>query len=205
MGFIEIIIIAIVEAMDCFAVAIATGLSKKGIKYSRAMLQAVSFGVFQGGMTLLGYFLGSFAERWFNSVGTPIACTILCILGGRMIWGAVRGDAGEAEGEQIAAKNLTIANILLLSVATSIDAFAVGISFTFLNANMVLATSAIALASFIMGVPTRRQTIQDKDSRNHRRNYPHRHRRKDVHCLKNGTGLIFTKCNFSNFITNYVI
>ena len=69
-----------------------------------------------------------------------------------MIWGAVRGDAGEAEGEQIAAKNLTIANILLLSVATSIDAFAVGISFTFLNANMVLATSAIALASFIMGV-----------------------------------------------------
>ena len=152
MGIIEIIIIAIVEAMDCFAVAIATGLSKKGIKYSRAMLQAVSFGVFQGGMTLLGYFLGSFAERWFNSVGTPIACTILCILGGRMIWGAVRGDAGEEEGEQIAAKNLTIANILLLSVATSIDAFAVGISFAFLNANMVLATSAIACASFIMGV-----------------------------------------------------
>ena len=142
----------LVEAMDCFAVSIATGLSKKGIKYSRAMLQAVSFGVFQGGMTLLGYFLGSFAERWFNSVGTPIACTILCILGGRMIWGAVRGDSGEEEGEQIAAKNLTIANILLLSVATSIDAFAVGISFAFLNANMVLATSAIALASFIMGV-----------------------------------------------------
>ena len=127
MSIIEIIIIAIVEAMDCFAVAIATGLSKKGIKYS-------------------------LAERWFNSVGTPIACTILCILGGRMIWGAVRGDAGEEEGEQIAAKNLTIANILLLSVATSIDAFAVGISFAFLNANMVLATSAIALASFIMGV-----------------------------------------------------
>ena len=152
MGIIEIIIIAIVEAMDCFAVSIATGLSKKGIKYSRAMLQAVSFGVFQGGMTLLGYFLGNFAERWFNSVGTPIACTILCILGGRMIWGAVRGDSGEEEGEQIAAKNLTIANILLLSIATSIDAFAVGISFAFLNVNMVLATSAIALASFIMGV-----------------------------------------------------
>ena len=54
MSIIEIIIIAVVEAMDCFAVAIATGLSKKGIKYSRAMLQAVSFGVFQGGMTLIG-------------------------------------------------------------------------------------------------------------------------------------------------------
>ncbi|MBQ3820346.1 MAG: manganese efflux pump, partial [Bacteroidales bacterium] len=49
-------------------------------------------------------------------------------LGLRMIWGAIHGDAGEKEGEEIAAKNLTIANILLLSVATSIDAFAVGIS-----------------------------------------------------------------------------
>ena len=150
MGIIEIIIIAIVEAMDCFAVAIATGLSKSGIKYSRAMLQAVSFGVFQGGMTLIGYFLGSFADRWFDAIGTPIACTILCILGGRMIWGAIRG--GSDEGEVVAAKNLTLANILLLSVATSIDAFAVGISFAFVKANMVLATSAIALASFIMGV-----------------------------------------------------
>ncbi len=151
MGTIEIIIIAIVEAIDCFAVAVATGLSKSGIKYSRAMLQAVSFGVFQGGMTLLGFFLGNFAERWFHSVGTPVACTILCILGARMIWGAVRGDSSEDEGEKIAAKNLTVLNILLLSVATSIDAFAVGISFAFLNAKMVLATSAIALASFIMG------------------------------------------------------
>ena len=150
MSIIEIIIIAIVEAMDCFAVAIATGLSKSGIKYSRAMLQAVSFGVFQGGMTLLGYILGSFAERWFNAVGTPIACAILCILGLRMIWGAIHGDAGEKEGEEIAAKNLTITNILLLSVATSIDA--VGISFAFVNANMVYATSAIAFASFAMGV-----------------------------------------------------
>ena len=152
MTILEIIIIAIVEAMDCFAVSIATGLSKSGIKYSRAMLQAVSFGVFQGCMTLLGYFLGCFAERWFNIGGTPIACAILCILGSRMIWGAVHGDAGEEEGEQIAAKNLTIANILLLSLATSIDAFAVGISFAFMNVNMVLATSAIAFASVAMGV-----------------------------------------------------
>ena len=152
MGIIEIIIVAIVEAMDCFAVAVSTGLSKSGIRYSRAMLQAVSFGVFQGGMTLIGYFLGAFADRWFDTIATPIACAILCILGIRMIWGAIRGDAGENEGEQVAAKNLTIANILLLSVATSIDAFAVGISFAFIKANMVFATSAIALASFAFGV-----------------------------------------------------
>lgn len=150
MTIIEILIIAIVEAMDCFAVSIATGLSKSGIKYSRAMLQSVSFGIFQGAMTCLGYFLGNFAEKWFESFGTAIACTILCILGGRMIWGAVRGSDDEAAAAS--AKNLSIANILLMSIATSIDAFAVGISFAFINADMVLATSAIAVASFVMGV-----------------------------------------------------
>lgn len=149
MGIIEIIVIAFVEAMDCFAVSIATGLSKTGIPYSRALLQSISFGVFQSGMTLLGYFLGNFAERWFSSIGTPIACTILCVLGGRMIWGAVRGSDEAAEAS---AKNLSVANILLMSVATSIDAFAVGISFAFINANMVFATSAIAVASFMLGV-----------------------------------------------------
>lgn len=149
MTLFEIIVIAIVEAMDCFAVSISTGLSKSSIRYSRAMLQAVSFGVFQGGMTLLGYFLGNFAERWFESIGTAIACGILCILGLRMIWGATHDSGEEATAK---AANLSIANILLLSVATSIDAFAVGISFAFINANMVLATSAIAIASFVMGV-----------------------------------------------------
>ena len=143
----EIIIIAIVEAMDCFAVAISTGLCKSSVKRSRAMLQAVSFGVFQGGMTLLGYFLGQFAERWFNAVGTPIACTILCVLGLRMILGAIKG------GEETAAKaHLSLMNILLLSIATSIDAFAVGISFAFMNVNMSFAVTAIAIASFVMGV-----------------------------------------------------
>lgn len=149
MTLVEIIIIAIVEAMDCFAVSISTGLCKTGIKYSRAMLQSVSFGVFQGGMTLLGYFLGQFAERWFESVGTAIACGILCVLGARMIWGATHDSGEEATAK---AANLSFANILLLSIATSIDAFAVGISFAFINANMVTATTAIAIASFVMGV-----------------------------------------------------
>ena len=147
MTTLEIIIIAIVEAMDCFAVAISTGLCNSGIRYSSAFLQAVSFGVFQGGMTLLGFFLGSFAERWFNAVGTPIACAILCILGGRMIFGAIKGG-----DEAVSCKRLSLTNILLLSIATSIDAFAVGISFAFMNVNMNFAVSAIAFASFAMGI-----------------------------------------------------
>ena len=150
MSAIEIIIVAIIEAMDCFAVAISTGLIKSNIPYSRAVLQALSFGVFQGGMTLLGLFLGNFAERWFHAIGAAIACTILCILGGRMLWESTRKISSTSENHEI--HNLTITNILLLSIATSIDAFAVGISFAFINTNMVFATSAIALASFIMGI-----------------------------------------------------
>ena len=99
------------------------------------------------GLTASPDFLGQFAERWFNAIGTPIACTILCVLGLRMIWGAVRG------GEETAAKaHLSLMNILLLSIATSIDAFAVGISFAFMNVNMSFAVTAIAIASFVMGV-----------------------------------------------------
>ena len=147
MTTLEIIVIAIVEAMDCFAVAVSTGLCKSGIRYNRAFLQAVSFGVFQGGMTLLGSFLGSFAERWFNAIGTPIACAILCILGSRMIWSAVKGSE-----EPSSCAHLSLMNILLLSIATSIDAFAVGISFAFMNVNMTFAVSAIAIASFMMGI-----------------------------------------------------
>lgn len=149
MSLIEIIIIAIVEAMDCFAVSISTGLCKSGIKNSCALIQAISFGVFQGGMTLLGYFLGNFAERCFESIGTAIACGILCILGLRMVWCATHENENNSSCN---VTKLSIMNILLLSVATSIDAFAVGISFAFINANMVIATTAIAIASFIMGI-----------------------------------------------------
>ena len=149
MTLVEILIIAIVEAMDCFAVAISTGLSKKGIRYSRVLTLSVSFGFFQGGMTLLGYFLGQFAEQFFESVASPIACAILCVLGIRMIYGAVF-DKQEEECEKKI--DLSLPAILLLSVATSIDAFAVGISLAFINADMILATSAISLASFLMGL-----------------------------------------------------
>lgn len=146
MSILEIIIIALAESMDCFAVAISTGLSKHSVKYGRAIIQAISFGVFQGGMTLIGYFIGNIAERWFYSVGHAIACTILCVLGVRMLI-----SAKSTENAKFPQK-LTIMNIFLLSIATSIDALAVGVSFAFININMAFPVSAITLASFVMGI-----------------------------------------------------
>lgn len=168
MGYIAIILIAITEAMDCFAVSISTGLCKSTIPYSRAVLQSFSFGFFQGGMTLLGFFLGKVAERWVSAFGPYIACGILSILGLRMIWGAIRemretkasvarddqagneGEAREGASCEIATPSLTLKSIVLLSIATSIDAFAVGVSFAFANVDLVFATAAIAIASFVI-------------------------------------------------------
>ena len=165
MGYIAIILIAITEAMDCFAVSISTGLCKSTIPYSRAVLQSFSFGFFQGGMTLLGFFLGKVAERWVSAFGPYIACGILSILGLRMIWGAIRemreAKASEARDDQagtisggasceIATPSLTLKSIVLLSIATSIDAFAVGVSFAFAKVDLIFATAAIAIASFVI-------------------------------------------------------
>lgn len=176
MGYIAIILIAITEAMDCFAVSISTGLCKSTIPYSRAVLQSFSFGFFQGGMTLLGFFLGKVAERWVSAIGPYIACGILSILGLRMIWGAIRemreakasesrDDQADNEGEarddqagtisggtscKIATPSLTLKSIVLLSIATSIDAFAVGVSFAFAKVDLIFATAAIAIASFVI-------------------------------------------------------
>lgn len=165
MGYIAIILIAITEAMDCFAVSISTGLCKSTIPYSRAVLQSFSFGFFQGGMTLLGFFLGKVAERWVSALGPYIACGILSILGLRMIWGAIRemreakasvardDQAGTISGGascEIATPSLTLKSIVLLSIATSIDAFAVGVSFAFAKVDLVFATAAIAIASFVI-------------------------------------------------------
>lgn len=165
MGYIAIILIAITEAMDCFAVSISTGLCKSTIPYSRAMLQSFSFGFFQGGMTLLGFFLGKVAERWVSAFGPYIACGILSILGLRMIWGAIRemreakasvardDQAGTISGGascEVAPPSLTLKSIVLLSIATSIDAFAVGVSFAFAKVDLIFATAAIAIASFVI-------------------------------------------------------
>lgn len=165
MGYIAIILIAITEAMDCFAVSLSTGLCKGGIPYSRALLQSFSFGFFQGGMTLLGFFLGKIAERWVSAFGPYIACGILSILGIRMIWGGIRemreakasvtrdDQAGTISGGascEIATPSLTLKSIILLSIATSIDAFAVGVSFAFAKVDLVFATAAIAIASFVI-------------------------------------------------------
>ncbi len=147
MSYLSVILIAVIEAMDCFAVATSIGLGRSGVSRLKALVLALSFGFFQGGMTLAGFFSGTLARHWIHDLGSIIASAILCLLGAKFILEAFRKKEDE---HKIA--NLSLASVVILSLATSIDALTIGISFAFVEIDMLFATIAIALAAILFGV-----------------------------------------------------
>ena len=147
MSYLSVILIAVIEAMDCFAVATSIGLGRSGVSRFKAFILALSFGFFQGSMTLIGYFSGTLARHWIQDLGSLIACAILCLLGLKFIWEAIRKKEDE---KKIA--DLSLASIVLLSLATSIDALTIGISFAFVEVDLAFATAVIAFAAILFGI-----------------------------------------------------
>ena len=86
MDFLSIILIAIGLAMDCFAVSIAQGLGTTKTVRPQYVLMALLFGLFQGGMPLIGYFAGTFFTDFFSRYAPWIALGLLAFIGGQMIW-----------------------------------------------------------------------------------------------------------------------
>lgn len=137
----EIWLLGIALAMDCFSVSVAQGLSAKRIVWSPMTALALSFGIFQGGMTLLGYMGTSVFSHHFQHLDY-LAVILLFYLGIKMIWeGCKRKD-------EKTTNLLKPLNIITLSVATSIDALAVGISF----ACMQNATTSLVVLAGIIGL-----------------------------------------------------
>ena len=147
MNYLSVILIAVIEAMDCFAVATSIGLGRSGVSRLKAVILALSFGFFQGGMTLLGFFSGTLARHWIHGLGSIIACAILCILGAKFIW-----ESFCKKGEQKKIADLGFTSIILLSLATSIDALTIGISFAFVEIDIAFATTVISLAALLFGI-----------------------------------------------------
>lgn len=147
MSYLSVILIAVIEAMDCFAVATSIGLGRSGVSRLKALVLALSFGFFQGGMTLIGFFSGTLAKHWIHNLGSIIACAILCLLGAKFILEAFRKKEDEHK-----ITNLSFASIVILSLATSIDALTIGISFAFIKIDIIFATVAIALAAILFGI-----------------------------------------------------
>ena len=129
MGFWELFLTGVGLSADAFAAALCQGLHMKRLNWARAALVGLFFGGFQALMPLLGYLLGSQLERYIRSVDHWIVFALLLFIGGKMVVETLRG--GEEEACESGRSFVT--GLLLLAVATSIDALAVGISFAFLR------------------------------------------------------------------------
>ena len=142
----ELIFIAIALAMDSVAVSIASGSKYKNINKFDIFKIALFFGVFQGIMPFIGYYAGSLFASFIDSIDHFIAFIILIFLGYNMIKEA-REDNFEEDVTDL--KNKTL---LILAIATSIDALAVGITFSFQEVNIFYAVFLITLITFILCV-----------------------------------------------------
>lgn len=157
MNFIALIFTAFALSMDAFAVSITKGMTIKNLKKSTALKMALAFGVFQGGMPLLGWALGISFESYIKSIDHWIAFILLGFIGFNMIKGFFddrkEENASELEFSATADEHdLSNKEIIMLAVATSIDALAVGISFAFLNVSIIPAASIICIITFLVCV-----------------------------------------------------
>jgi putative Mn2+ efflux pump MntP len=151
MSLFEILLLAIALAMDCFAVSIASGILLKRIQWSTFLTMAFFFGLFQGGMPLIGWTLVKFASKYTEQWDHWIAFTLLLFIGGKMIY---EHFTASEEKEGFSPTRLIV--ILTLAIATSIDALAIGISFACLGItnlqSILISISVIGLVSFLFSI-----------------------------------------------------
>ena len=143
----EVFFTAAALSTDAFAVAICTGIMTGKFKLQNALIIGFYFGLFQAGMPLIGYLLTSFfSGEAIAAYGSLIAFALLSFLGGKMVYGSIKNkDCGSSCPVSIKAKH-----ILPFAIATSIDALAAGISFAFLQVNIIIAVLLIGILTFIM-------------------------------------------------------
>ena len=145
MSIIEIVILAVGLAMDAFAVSICKGLAVKELKPKHMLLAGLWFGGFQALMPLVGYFLGTGLKHLIESVDHWIAFVLLMMLGIGMIRSGLKPEDNDDADDKFDVKSM-----LLMAIATSIDALAVGVTFAFLNVQIVPAISIIGVITFIL-------------------------------------------------------
>ena len=147
MSLLELSLLAVGLSMDAFAVSICIGLTMQKGTLKKALIVGLYFGIFQGGMPLIGYFAASlFADKIIH-FDHWIAFGLLCFLGGRMIAGSFQKEEIDTKPRSTGPKQM-----LPLAVATSIDAMAVGVSFAFLKVSIVPAVSFIGVTTFVISV-----------------------------------------------------
>jgi putative Mn2+ efflux pump MntP len=142
MSILDLFILAVGLSMDAFAVSVCKGLSLGKIKPKHMCIAGAWFGGFQALMPLIGYFLGSFFAEMIEKYDHWVAFVLLAIIGGNMIKESFDKD------EKVDS-SMDVKSMLLLAIATSIDALAVGVTFAFLQVQIVPAASFIGVITFI--------------------------------------------------------
>ncbi|MCI8769182.1 manganese efflux pump MntP family protein [Schaedlerella sp.] len=142
MGIFELFVLAVGLSMDAFAVSVCKGLSLGRIRRKHMYIAGAWFGGFQALMPLIGYYLGRFFADAITEYDHWIAFILLIIIGGKMVKESF--DKEEQMDGSMSARSM-----LLLAVATSIDALAVGVTFAFLKVSIIPAVSFIGVVTFV--------------------------------------------------------
>ena len=142
MGLWELFVIAVGLSMDAFAVSICKGLSVRRCTFRHMVICGLYFGIFQGVMPLIGYLLGSQFESLVTAIAPYIAFILLAFIGINMIRESREDD------EENVSDDFSVRAMIPLAVATSIDALAVGVSFAFLQVNIIPAVLFIGVTTF---------------------------------------------------------
>ena len=140
----ELLFLAIGLSMDAFAVAICKGLSTQQFNQKHATIIALYFGTFQALMPAIGYLLGSRFQQSITAYDHWITFILLALIGGNMI-----KESFDPETET-SSPSINFKEMLILAIATSIDALAVGVTFAFLQVSLIPAISIIGITAFVM-------------------------------------------------------
>ena len=146
MTFFELLLIAIGLSMDAFSVSICKGLTTKKFSWRMALVCGLWFGLFQALMPIIGYFLGAQFQEMIEVYDHWIAFGLLFLIGANMIREAVWGTEEEQDG------SLGFRTMILLAIATSIDALAVGVSFACIQVKLWSSVLIIGTITFLLSV-----------------------------------------------------
>lgn len=144
MKFLELLLLAVGLSMDAFSVSLCKGMAVNKYKYKYSLIVGIYFGVFQAGMTAIGYLLGSSVSTYIESIDHWIIFGLLAIMGIKMIYESFK----EEKDEGCVENSFNTNNMLMAAFATSVDALAIGISLSLVAINIFSASMLIGVITF---------------------------------------------------------
>ena len=146
MSFTVLILLAVGLAMDAFAVSITNGITIKNIKIKHALIIGLFFGVFQAIMPVIGWLLGKGFNDYISGFDYWVVFVILLFIGIKMIYESLKNNKNDLETEP----TLKIYTLFMLAIATSIDAFAIGLGFSLMKMGIIFPSIIIGVVTFIL-------------------------------------------------------